>query len=190
MIDVFTDEQVAQLLRGVHPSRVKKDGKGFDHLEAHDVRAHLTRIFGYGMWDLQESANLAFEEPTKVIPKGKDKPLDNRWDVCYTAWVRLTVHGPGGACVFEGSATGFAQNQSRGDAHDLSLKSAVSTALKRAAVNLGDQFGLSLYAGTTNPIVKGVIGWDPPKEKQPGNVIQLPKNFDLLRKKPVERMSG
>ena len=36
---------------------------------------------------------------------------------------------------------------SRGDAHDMAIKTAESQAFKRAAMNLGDQFGLSLYDG-------------------------------------------
>jgi recombination DNA repair RAD52 pathway protein len=156
---------------------VKQDGKGFDHLEAHDVRSHLTRVFGFGMWDLQEKTELVFEQPTTIVKKGQDKPLPNRWDVCYTGWARILVTGEDGQCLYEGSATGSALNQDRWDAHDNALKSAASGALKRAAVNLGDQFGLSLYAGSNAPIVRGVIGWDPPKEKPEGDgkVIAFPK---------------
>lgn len=205
----FTDEQIEQLLKPIHPSRVVKDPKGMQYIEQHDVRAHLTRVFSFGNWGHEVTRlALVFEEPTKILDKQTGKPKPDRWDVCYSASVRLTVRGQGAPAWpmvletdlkltpetalrmrqafeawadqfpsgshYEDGATGFAQNQTRGEAHDLALKSAVSTALKRAATSLGDQFGLSLYAGTTNALVRGVLGWDPPEEK-PANVTVLPR---------------
>lgn len=200
---IFSDEVIEQLLKGVHPSRVKRDPSGMSYLEQHDVRAHLNRLFGFGSWSHEVTRlDLVFEQPTVINDKATGKPKPNRWDVCYSSSVRLMVKGKGDGpsliletggvlgeaakdrlrqcfdewrqtfptqCVYEDAATGYAQNQTRGEAHDLALKSAVSTALKRAATSLGDQFGLSLYAGTTEPIVRGVLGWNPPAaaEKSP-----------------------
>jgi recombination DNA repair RAD52 pathway protein len=168
---IFTDQQMAQLLRGIHPGRVKTT-QGNSYLEQHDVRAHLNRVFGFGNWDQAVTRlDMVFEQPTVIIPKGQDKPIPNRWDACWTASVKLTVRGAvvisefPGYCEYEDAATGIAQNQTRGEAHDLAVKSAVSTALKRAATSLGDQFGLSLYSGTVNPIVRGVIGWAKPEKE-------------------------
>ena len=64
----------------------------------------------------------------------------------------------------EDVGTGEAINQpSRGDAHDLALKSAVSGALKRCAKDLGDQYGLGLYdKGSLEPTVRKVIAYDAP----------------------------
>jgi recombination DNA repair RAD52 pathway protein len=179
---IFSDEQVEQLLRGVHPSRVKKDPSGMAYLEQHDVRAHLNRIFGFGEWGHEVTRlEMVFEQPTVVLDKQTKEPKPNRWDVCYSASVKLTVQGklPGDfgtiysrPCSFEDAATGFAQNQTRGEAHDLALKTAVSTALKRAATSLGDQFGLSLYAGTTDPIVRGVLGWKKPSVEEAAETVQ------------------
>jgi recombination DNA repair RAD52 pathway protein len=155
------------------------------YLEQHDVRAHLNRIFGFGNWN-QQVTKLAmlFEEPTKTVDKSTGKPKPDRWDVCYSAGVKLLIRGSGEMagliCEYEDAATGFAQNQARGAAHDLALKSAVSTALKRAATSLGDQFGLSLYAGTTNPIVRGIVGYGKPDEV-PENVIDNLKGRQALR---------
>lgn len=166
---IFSDEVVEQLLRPVHPSRVKKDPHGLSYIEQHDVRSHLSRMFGFGEWDQTLTRlELVFEQPTVILDKQTKEPKPNRFDVCYSASVRLTVRGirnTGGVtyptpCSYEDAATGYAQNQTRGEAHDLALKSAVSTALKRAATSLGDQFGLSLYAGTLDPIVRGVLGWE------------------------------
>lgn len=163
----FSDQQIEQLLKPIRPSRVVKDPKGMQYVEQHDIRAHLNRLFGFGNWDQQVTRlDLVFEEPTKILDRETKKPKPDRWDVCYSASVKLAVRGPDGglaASRYEDAATGFAQNQTRGEAHDLALKSAVSTALKRAATSLGDQFGLSLYAGTTNAIVRGIVGYNPEK---------------------------
>lgn len=139
----FTRAQVEQLLKPINPRRVLKDGKGNSHVSQQDVTAHLTRIFGFGSYDIEiDGPHLVFEQERH----NGGKPT-GRWDVCYRAKARLTIKDPTGevVCVFEGSATDTAENQKRGDAHDLALKSAESTAKKRAATNLGDQFGLSLY---------------------------------------------
>jgi hypothetical protein len=54
--------------------------------------------------------------------------------------------------------SGNAPQPDRAEAHALALTSAVSTGLKRAAINLGDQFGLSLYErGSRAAIVKGTL---------------------------------
>jgi hypothetical protein len=57
---------------------------------------------------------------------------------------------------YDDSSTGDASNQTRADAHDLALKSAITLAKKRCAVHLGDQFGLSLYnKGQQSALVVG-----------------------------------
>lgn len=142
----LTKAQVEQLLRPINPRRVGKDGKGFSHLEAYDVRAHLTRLFGFGEWSaVTNLCELVFESVSD-----DQKP---RWTVCYRAKVTLTVHATGAA--YSEWAAGDATNYpSRADAHDMAMKTAESQALKRCAVNLGDQFGLSLYArGSLQPVV-------------------------------------
>lgn len=170
-MSIFTEDQIEHLLMGLAKNRVKSDPRGMAYLEQHDVRAHLNRVFGFGNWSQQVTRQaLAFEEPAKT---------QGKWDVCYTASVKLIVRGhDNNFCEYEDSATGFAQNQPRGMGHDLALKSAVSTALKRAATSLGDQFGLSLYAGTTDPIVRVVVGRE---EKPPAEVIDNMEGRGALR---------
>jgi hypothetical protein len=140
------------MLRPVNPKRVMLDGKGNGHLPAHDVIAHLNRVFGFGWWETElKSLDLLFEEPGS-------KP--GRWNACYSAVVRLLVKDEHGAVVtqYEDGSTGSAQNQSRADALDLAMKSAISVALKRAAKNLGDGWGLSLYdKGRTSAVVKATL---------------------------------
>jgi len=137
---MFTEKQITQLLAPINAKRVLRDGKGNAHVAQQDVTAHLTRIFGFGGWDKQVlSVELVYESPRDETGK--------RWDVCYKALVRLTVKDDQGnvSAVYEDGSMGVAQNQTRGDAHDLAYKSAISLSTKRAAKDLGDQFGLSLY---------------------------------------------
>lgn len=153
----FTAAQIAQLLKPVNERRVLKDGKRNSHLSQQDVRAHLIRVFGFGTFDVDITGPELIFEAERRDENGKPT---GRWDVCYRAKVRLTVRDPKGAkvCHYDGSATATAENQKRGDAHGLALRSSESLALKRAAVNIGDQFGLSLYnKGQTAALVGGLI---------------------------------
>ena len=153
----FDRDQVETLLRGINPSRVLADGKGHAHVSQQDVTAHLIRTFGFGNFDTRIlSLDLVFEH-NRTDNNGKPS---FRWDVCYRATVELTVRNRRGETVatYENVSTGTAENQKRGDAHDLSSKSAVSLATKRCAINLGDQFGLSLYnKGQIPPLVRRTL---------------------------------
>lgn len=140
----LTPGQIDYLLRPINPARVAiTDGQSY--VPQQDVRAHLTRIFGFGRWSMHvlESA-MIFEEPVTWTKNGQEK---SGYDALWRATVRLEIRDQHGAhlATYEDAATGDAQHQTRLAAHDLALKSAVSTALKRAATCLGDQFGLSLY---------------------------------------------
>lgn len=134
------------LLKGLNPNRIAKraggGGRSLSYLEAWDVKAHLIRIFGFGAWsaDVIESS-LAYEEKN-----------GNNWSVGYKVVLRLSI--PTLDCTYTEAAVGSAQLPQRGEAHDMAIKTAESDALKRAAINLGDQFGLSLYNnGATTPVV-------------------------------------
>lgn len=156
----FTREQIEQLLRAINPLRVGTDGKGHSHVEAYEIRAHLTRIFGFGNWD-DDVTRLDFVYETSEEKVSKKGEPYTAWTVCYRATMRVEVRSEDGlaVCHFEDGATGAATNQpSRDDAHDLALKSALSGAFKRAVVNLGDQFGLGLYAkGSRAALVKKTL---------------------------------
>lgn len=148
----FHPMQLQQLRQGINPSRVLT-ANGHSHLSQQDVVAHLTRLFGFGNFDTEIlDLTMVYEER---IPNPKNRNFDPnannpdwRYNVCYKALVRLTVRNMEGETVafYEDVSTDTATNQrTRGDAHDLSAKSAVSLAKKRCAIHLGDQFGLSLY---------------------------------------------
>jgi recombination DNA repair RAD52 pathway protein len=156
--------QTDQLLKGINPSRVGKDGKGFAHLEAWDVRAHLIRIFGFAQW----SAELIEMEP--IFETSIEKDGKTRWTVAYRATMRLTIFTGGMEdAVYTEAAVGDSQNNpSRADAHDMAIKTAESQAFKRCAINLGDQFGLSLYNnGGTGSVVRAVLDAEESREAEP-----------------------
>lgn len=156
----LTPEQIDVLLRPIRPGRVAtRDGQS--NVEAYDIRAHLTRIFGFGNWDeIAVGSRLLYEEPT-TTKAGKDA-----WKVAYSADRCIRVRDNDGnlLCEHHGSAIGEAimPDFKRGDCHDFALKKAQSQALKRAAINLGDQFGLSLYRkGSLEPLIGKIVGHDP-----------------------------
>lgn len=155
----FTWEQTMQLLRPVNKTRVQSDGKGKAYLAQQDVTAHLIRVFGFGGFDTHVvSLDLVYEEPAGPNKDGAPRP--GRYNVCYRAIVKLTIKDPDGRVVatYENGSTGEGPALARSDAHDLAMKSAISTAMKRCAINLGDQFGLSLYnKGQLKGIVKGTM---------------------------------
>lgn len=142
---MLNDQQYAQLLKPLNASRVAKRaqaGRNLSYLEAWDVKAHLNRIFGFCNWSADVlSAELAFEELN-------DK---KQWSVGYKVVLRLAVAG----ATYTEAAIGSANLPQRGEAHDMAIKTAESDALKRAAINLGTQFGLSLY---NDGSLKDVVG--------------------------------
>lgn len=152
----LTPEQLGMLLTPLQPGRVRQQ-QGQSHLEAWDVRRWLTRIFGFAGWD---ETILSLECVHSVTsPVGNDPaPLKHRCTAVYRVTLRLTIKDQQGNVIghFDEGATGDSVNQpSVGDAHDMALKTALSQALKRCAINLGDQFGLSLY---NKGDVGGVVG--------------------------------
>lgn len=173
----LTEQQIGFLLTPISDKRVR-DLRGMSHLEAWDVRRQLIRIFGFdgftvetlGLDLVHENGNPNYRKKNKA---GEEYgPTYTAWTIVYRAQVRLTVKAPNGTPVamFEDAAAGDAVNQpSVGDAHDLAMKTALSQALKRCAVNLGDQFGLSLYnEGSKAPVVLRSLAYmgEPVKESE------------------------
>jgi len=150
---MLTTEQTDQLLKGIHTSRVASrrggGGKSLAYVEAYEIKAHLIRIFGYGGWSWDVlSCDLAYAyEP--------DDGQKN-YRVGYKVIGRLTILATGS--TYTEAAVGMANLPDPGEAHDMAVKTAESDALKRAAICLGDQFGLSLYNnGSTAPVVRALI---------------------------------
>ncbi|MFB7592411.1 Rad52/Rad22 family DNA repair protein [Streptomyces sp. NPDC056169] len=176
----LNEQQIGFLLSGINANRIGRDGKGFSHVEAWDIRRHLIRVFGFGGFD----TDLLGMELVAQIDTPPDRPNGKiRYTVVYRVAIKLTVKVDGVELGhWHGAAIGDATNQpALGDAHDLALKTADSQALKRAAVNMGDQFGLSLYNnGSLEPVVNRSLAYmkpqeapklpvDPPVQPEPGS---------------------
>jgi hypothetical protein len=150
----FTPAQVQRLLTPVRPDRIEQI-KGQSYVPQFEVRAELSRVFGPGNWDSNiHGVELIYEDSYE-----KDGKV--YWKVCYRAACTLTIRDYQGqhVCSYtEWHAEESAPQPSRGEAHALALTSVESYALRRAAINLGDTFGLHLYrSGQHSPLVRGTL---------------------------------
>ena len=162
----FSEQQRKWLMAPILKIRVSTTQQGMSYVEAHDDLAHLSRIFGFEGWDKELLfCDMIFEDYVTWTDK-KTQQQKQGWDVAYKAGVKLTVFDPEGiiCTVKEDGAVGDAAHQpSRADAHHLALTTAISTALKRAAKDLGDQFGLSLYdKGSLAASIAQVVPYEAP----------------------------
>jgi len=180
----LTEQQIGFLLQPINNNRVQ-NLRGMSHLEAWDVRRQLIRIFGFDGFTVETVALDLVHERSEVRRKKNKQGQEygdpyTAWTIVYRAQVRLTVKTASGEAIatFEDAAAGDAVNQpSVGDAHDLAMKTALSQALKRCAVNLGDQFGLSLYNdGSRNAVVMRSLAYmgEPVRESEDSPVQPEP----------------
>ena len=150
----LTSDQVALLLKPVHPQRVL-DRDGMSYVEGYDIKAELNRVFGFARWSAEIlDQGLICEEQVTMRNKR------DGWYVVYRTSLRLTVCAPDGTslCRYEESHVGESTHPVRGEAHGNALTNSWTYALKRCATNLGDQFGLSLYnKGSREPIVRWTL---------------------------------
>jgi recombination DNA repair RAD52 pathway protein len=152
----LTAKQVDVLLSPIRDHRVKFMD-GMSHLEGWDVRAHLSRIFGFANWDMTiHDLTMIYDLETTTRA---GKPARK---VAYRCVVSLTVRDPNGGTLatYSDGAVGesIMPDFKHGDAHDMAIKTASTQALKRCAINLGTQFGLSLYQnGNQDDVVKATL---------------------------------
>lgn len=150
----LSDEQVSLLLKPIHPNRVA-NLRGLSYIEGYDCRAELTRVFGFGRWSEETlDQQLICERETTTSKGGK------AWYVVYRTRVRLTIHAPDGTYLtfFDGAHVGESTHPVQGEAHGNALTNSQTYALRRCAINLGDQFGLSLYnKGSLEPVVRWTL---------------------------------
>jgi hypothetical protein len=160
----FTTGQIKRLLTPVRPDRIEKV-RGQSYVPQFEVRAELSRVFGFGNWDSRiHDMTLIYEEPDvreKTNDAGEVISSQTYWKVCYRCACTLTIRDYNGMPVTEFTewhAEESAPQPSRGEAHALAVTSVESYALRRAAINLGDTFGLHLYRdGQLGPLVKGTL---------------------------------
>ena len=149
----LTPQQYAALLEPLPQAYVSTrsiSGRRLSYVEAWHVKRTLTRIFGFGGWSSEViSCEHAFTRDVAIGSDGK-----SGFQVGYKSVVRLSVSAGGGTVSHTEAAVGFASLTDLGEAHDMACKTSESDALKRCAINLGDQFGLSLYNnGGLSPVV-------------------------------------
>ena len=128
----FTKEQTEQLNQPINPKVVSYREKGniqLAYLESWYVINEANRIFGFDGWS-SETIQL-------------DCVQSDDFCVTYIAKVRVTV----GDVIKEGVGAGHGKGEkvNLGDKHESAVKEAESDARKRALMQFGYQFGLSLY---------------------------------------------
>lgn len=150
----LTDRQLSILMGSLNPQRISKRSQGganLSYLEAWDVKATLIRIFGFGGFsaDVIQSEVLYKDHVEKQGKNGTYK----QWKVSVQSTVCLKIHQLG--VSFTESAVGDGNMNDISEALDKALKTASSDALKRCAIYLGTQFGLSLYdKGSHNEVIR------------------------------------
>lgn len=156
---LLTYAQIHRLLQPVAKNRL--EGKnGMTYVPQQEVRAELTRVFGPGNWDSTvHDVTLLYDREVRKDDPGF--PRNPKGDVYYIVGYRLactlrvrTYDGRDIAEFTEYHAEENAPLPNRGEAHAMALTSAESYALRRAAIGLGDAFGLHLYnKGSVEPLV-------------------------------------
>jgi recombination DNA repair RAD52 pathway protein len=159
----ITSAQLKALTGKLNPKRVANraaNGGGrrqLSYLQAWDVRVALIRVFGFGEWSEEniKTEVLSIERDIEKTKSDGSKYV-TAFRVTVQCTVRLTIHQTG--AVYTGVAAASQSGADIGEVTDFAIKTADSDAFKRAAMNLGTQFGLSLYDnGSTDDVVKVVL---------------------------------
>lgn len=142
----LTVDQYNVLSARINPNRVREHDDGTPWIEGNDVRRWLNRIFGFCGWgtEILRADVLCSEQ----IPAEHDE-TKTVWQVTRETAVRLTLRAADGSVLtfFDGASACTVTDASLGQAHNDAANTAETWALKRAAANLGDQFGLGLRSG-------------------------------------------
>jgi len=175
-IKPLTEAQLWQLMQFLSDDRVKQL-KGMSYVEAWDVKATLTRVFGFGGFSTQILQGQLIHK--EQVPQSRDASKMN-WSVAYECTMRLIV--PQLGAYWDETAVGSSSQPVIGEALDMATKSASSDALKRCATMLGTQFGLGLYDdGNQMEIIRRIVApgqeWDVSKGGRviPGQKREEPK---------------
>jgi hypothetical protein len=150
----LSQPQIDILLRPIHPRRVAVR-QGLSYVEGYDIRAELNRVFGFGRWSTTILGQTLIAEDQ--VEMNNKRP---GWNVIYRTSLRLIVRNPDGSLLaeYEEAHVGESTHPVRGEAHGNALTNSTTYALKRCAINLGDQFGLSLYGkGSMDALVRWTL---------------------------------
>ena len=159
----FTKEQTEQLNQPIDPKVVAFRQQGnmqLAYLESWYVINEANRIFGFDGWQ-SETVQL-------------DCVQSDDFCVTYIAKVRVTI----GDVIREGVGAGHGKGKSvnLGDKHESAVKEAESDARKRAFMQFGSQFGLSLYDRTK--------AWKNPKKDRSAEPVE---NILVLAKDAITK---
>ena len=166
----FNQQQLQALMAPLNGNRVSsrsQGGRSLSYLEAWDVKAALIRVFGFANWsaDVVESKILRMEKDvpaysgsgqSRTLKKDADGNQEFNWSVTAMATLQLRIHMTG--ATYTETAIASQTGPDVGEVADFAVKTAESDALKRCAINLGTQFGLSLYNnGSLGDVVRVVL---------------------------------
>ena len=132
----FTKEQVELLNEPILAQNVKEREAGWGgkdntlaYVEGYHVIEEANRIFGFGGWSSETIETTCVQNEPRAVS--------------YIAKVRITV----GDVIREGTGAGHGNQTNHGNNHESAIKEAETDARKRAFMQFGNQFGLSLYNG-------------------------------------------
>lgn len=148
----LTDLQLKTLMGDINAARVSAK-QGMSYVEAWDIKATLIRVFGFGGFSsrLLDAKIIRSVEVPQVNNQNK-----TNWAVTAQATVELSIHQLG--AVYSETAIAGSKQPDFTESADMAIKSAESDALKRAAIFLGTQFGLSLYnSGSLQDVIKVIV---------------------------------
>ena len=192
MTQPLTFDQQKVLMASLNPNRVhtrKQGGSTLSFVEAWDVRATLIRVFGFGGFDAEVLEYRV--EDIREVPKSSGEGTNFR--VTTSARVRLYIRQL--EATYCEVAVSSQTGPDLGEVMDFSQKTSVSDALKRCAINLGTQFGLSLYAeGKTSDIVRVVFApgqeWPVKSQAERDSEVERQKDEMDEAQAVVERAFG
>lgn len=141
---------------GAISERKGPGGKMLSYVGQHYVRRRLCEVCGpLGFSTTTERRLVTGPTWTKEVrhKRGGGTYEVEHWVTTYDATVTLTVHTEDGPVTKDGSAAGVGEDKQIGWSIHLAVTEAETDALKRAAMQLGDSFGLALYDKSQSNVV-------------------------------------
>jgi recombination DNA repair RAD52 pathway protein len=137
---------ITEQLRQDVPAEFVSERSGLSYVTGRYVKQRLNELFGPDGWDFTIVQCVPDRENMSCFVHGQ-----------------LTVRFGAETCKKDAVAVGFASGRSNNEAFDFACAEAVTDALKRAAVGLGQTLGLSLYPLTAGGAKKKAA----PKKSKP-----------------------
>ena len=165
----FSKQQVEKLNEPILAANVKEREAGWGgkdntlaYVEGYHVIAEANRIFGFGGWSSETIETTCVQNEPRAVS--------------YIAKVRITV----GDVIREGTGAGHGNQSNHGNNHESAIKEAETDARKRAFMQFGNQFGLSLYNGKDK-------SWKENKEKPQNEPSVTEMALKWIQKAPSQK---